>query len=195
MINNIIVWGDGGHANMIKSIVIANYPKVKTHLVSKSEELDYLKLAQNRSSLSIIGVGDTNLRIKLLDRLNKFSIKWITLISKSAIISKNTKIGKGTVIMPGVILNNNVEIFSHCIINSGSIIEHDSKVGFNSFIGPGSVVAGNCTVADNVTINSSVTLAPNVIINDNIIVGASSFVKNNLIISGTYFGVPAKKKI
>ena len=46
-----------------------------------AEQLEHIKSTELVNRLDIF----LNLRIKLLDRLNKFSIKWITLISKSAI--------------------------------------------------------------------------------------------------------------
>lgn len=191
-VKNTLIWGDGGHAKMIYSLICNDENFGKIHLISKHDQNNYIQIAKQKNSLSVLGVGDLNVRLKIIKKLEKINVNWVTIISHKSIISKTSKIGLGTVIMPGVIINNNVEISKNCIINTGSIIEHDCKIGDNSFVGPGSVITGGCIIGKNVTINSSCTLAPNVNIFDDICVGAKSFVNKNLNSKGLYYGIPVK---
>lgn len=191
-VENTLIWGDGGHAKMIYSLICDDEKFGRVHLIGKYDQTSYIQMAKQKNCASILGVGDLNIRLNIINKLEKINANWITIISDKSIISETSKIGLGTVIMPGVIINNNVEISKNCIINTGSIIEHDCKIGDNAFIGPGSVVTGGCIIGKNVTINSSCTLAPNVNIKDNICVGATSFVNKDLNSKGLYYGIPVK---
>ena len=191
-IDKTLIWGDGGHAKMIYSLINDKKKFGKIYMISKNEENNFLKMASEKNSYSILGIGDISSRNNLLVTLNKKNVKWLTILSESAIIAKNVFLGAGTVIMPGSVINNNVKILNHVIINTGSLIDHDCKIGNNSSIGPGGVLTGGCIIGDNVEINSNVTISPNICISDNIKVGACSFVNKNLNLNGLYYGQPAR---
>lgn len=194
MIECILIWGDGGHARMLKSMVESIHTGVQVELIAQRFETNFIEIAQRESTRSILGIGDVLGRSDILRKLDCYNIQWLTLVSPHSTVMSSVTIGDGTVIMPGVMINNEAHISSHCVINTGSIIEHDAYVGRNTFIGPGTIIAGTCSIGNNTTINSNVTIAPGVSIGDSVIVGAVSFVNKDLNQTGLYFGIPVNHR-
>lgn len=141
----------------------------------------------------IIAIGNANVRKKMMEDLiiNKASIP--TLIHPRAIIGANVEFGCGTVVMAGAILNPDAKIGNGCIINTAATVDHDCEIGDYVHISVGSHLAGNVKVNGSTWIGIGSTISNNLSICDNVTIGAGAVVVKDIIESGTYVGVPAKK--
>ncbi len=210
MNKELIIVGSGNQANVISSIIdkdkikiigFYRFSKKKSNVLIKKKykifnKISEVKRINNKNLYFIVGIGDNNIRKKVVDQFNDSisNIKWYTAISDKSFISKNSKIGKGTVIMPGCIINTNSKIGNHCIINTKSIIEHDNNFLDYSSTGPGIITGGNVKVGKKTFVGMGSVIKNNIKISFNTIIGAKSLVLKNCKANSIYYGSPAKKK-
>ena len=134
-------------------------------------------------------------RIKLCNKVKEAGGKLATIIASTSHVSTYSIIGEGTVIMHQAFVNAGAHIGANCIINTFCNIEHDAQIGDQCHISTGTMVNGDCKVGDRCFIGSQSVLANGIEIGDDVIVGAASFVMQNIMKKGIYFGNPAILKI
>ena len=200
---NVIIIGTGGHAKVIADIVIKNGDKIYGFLDSDKEkkfflgyrvlgtEFDYNKFPD---CFFIIAIGNDKIREQISKILT--NAKWYNAIHPSAIISSiDVTIGEGTVVMANAVINSCARIGNHCILNTSSIVEHDNVIADFSHVSVGVKLGGTCSIGRHTWIGIGATITNNINICDNCIIGAGAVVVKNISVSGTYIGVPAKKKL
>ena len=146
----------------------------------------------------IITVGfikNPAIRIKIYNRIKEAGGKLATIVASTARVSRYTTLGEGTVVMHQAFVNAGAHIGANCIINTFSNIEHDAQIGDQCHISTGTMVNGDCKVGDRCFIDSQCVLANGIEVGDDVIVGAASFVGQNIMKKGIYFGNPAILKI
>lgn len=141
----------------------------------------------------IIAIGNATIREKLSEKL--CGVEWYTAIHPTAVIANlDTTISEGTVIMANAVINSGAQIGRHCIINTGAIIEHDNKLDDFVHISVGAKLAGTVHVGRRTWIGIGATVSNNVNICNDCMIGAGAVVVKDINVSGTYMGVPAKRK-
>lgn len=141
----------------------------------------------------IIAIGNAYVRKRISERL--IEVKWYTAIHPTAVISEfDVTIGEGTVIMANAVINAGAKIGKHCIVNSSSVVEHDNFIENYSHISVGAKLAGTVFVGELSWIGIGACVCNDVKICQNCMVGAGAVVINDIEESGTYVGVPVKKK-
>ncbi len=142
-----------------------------------------------------VAIGNGKIRKNIQQQLENANKSIATLVHPNAVIGENVKIGKGTVVMAGAVVNPSTAIGEGCIINTCSSVDHDNIIGDFVHISVGSHLAGTVKVADFTWIGIGATISNNISICEDCMIGAGAVVVNNLTESGTYIGVPARKKI
>ena len=205
MINNgvkeIVIIGAGGHAKVIADIVLKNGDKIIGFLDGSHPEgefLGYPKLGKDVDYTKyldcyfIIAIGNAGVREKLVSSMT--NAKWYTAIHPSAIISKiDTSIGEGSVVMANATINSGAHIGKHCIVNSNSVVEHDNRIGDYVHVSVGAKVSGTVHVGARTWIGAGATISNNVNVCNDCMLGAGTVVVKDILESGTYIGVPARK--
>lgn len=120
-------------------------------------------------------------------------IPFANIIADPAYIDKTAIVGEGIMIYPGVIIDKNARIGNNTILNLGCVICHDTVVGESCFIGVRSAVSGFCKIGNCVFMGTSATVVDNISICDKVVVGASALVTKDIMIPGTYVGIPHKR--
>lgn len=136
-----------------------------------------------------VAIGSSEIRKRLSN-----GKKLVSLIHPNSVIAEGVRIGEGTVVMAGAVVNPDTIIGKGCIINTSSSVDHDCELGDYVHIAVGSHLCGTVKVDDNTWIGAGATISNNVTICDNCIIGAGALVINDITSSGTYIGIPAKKK-
>jgi len=119
------------------------------------------------------------------------------------VLEDNVFIGPFVEIQSDVAVGRNTKIQSHSFLCSLVTIGSDCFIGhgvmfINDLFSTGSPSAGNkdlwkeTKIGNNVSIGSNATILP-VAICDNVVIAAGAVVTKDIIISGTYGGVPAKR--
>lgn len=203
MSDNVIIIGTGGHAKVIADIVLKNGDVLLGFLDdnrSKGEiilgypiigNIDDIYLFYDIASF-IIGIGDNFVRKSIA---NKYNVKWYTAIHPSASIAIDEMIDNGTVIMANTVINTSAKIGKHCIINTGAIVEHDDIISDYVHISPNAALGGTVNIGECTHIGIGASVKNNINITSKCIIGAGSVVVKDIDKSGTYVGVPARRKV
>lgn len=191
---DIVIFGASGHAHVIADIIKAEGNRVLAFLDDDIDKYDCAGPISNyikyKNCEFVIGIGNVDAR----EKLSQLNLKWHTAIHPSAIISDSASIGEGTVIMPNAVVNAGTKIGKHCIINTSAVVEHDNVVGDYCHISVGAKLGGTVVVGKKCWIGIGSTINNNISISELCIVGAGAVVVDCLKESGTYIGVPARKK-
>lgn len=199
----LIIIGAGGHGKVIADIAKLNGYKeiyfldddINKHkigeyqIIGTSKDIDKYKEKYD----FIVGIGNNKIRKRFSLILNERKIKQPSLIHPSAVIDQTVNIGQGTVVMANVVINADSKIGNGCIINTSSSIDHDCLISNYIHISPGVHIAGTVSVGECSWVGIGATVKNNVYIGSDCIIGAGSVVIDNLLESGTYIGVPARR--
>jgi len=146
---------------------------------------------------------------------NRLHIGKYSIISDSAIIEDGATIGPyceihdGAHIKKGAVLQGRNRIGPHCVIGenvtlkNGAVLTNHTTIEDNVFMGPNSIVLGddlsrngkqNTLIGANTQIGAGTIIKAGKSICDNVIIGALTFVNKDITHSGTYVGIPVKRK-
>ena len=101
---------------------------------------------------------------------------------------------EAAVLLPKKQVPAGAKIGEHCIINTGAIVEHDNILENYVHISVGAKLAGTVHVGRATWIGIGASVSNNLSICENCMIGAGAVVVKDITESGTYIGVPAKKK-
>lgn len=197
--NRLIIIGASGHGKVVADIAKQNGYEDIVFLDDDPEIHDcagYPVLGPSTKVPELDGdvfvaVGNASVRKMMMERYEDRVFP--TLIHPSAIIAEGVTIGVGTVIMAGAIINPGTKIGKGCIINTASSVDHDCCVADYCHIAVGAHVCGTVSVGDETWIGAGATISNNISIIKNVTIGAGAVVVRDIMESGTYVGVPAKK--
>lgn len=200
--NKIIVFGCGGHARSIISVIWESDKETEIILVDgNAGEEEYIlgckvmrefKIRDN--DRYIIAIGDNLKRRQIYSQMKSGHAGYcILLVSLYANIGMDAQIGMGTFVAPNVYVGSQAIIGDNTILNTGSIVEHEAIIGNHTHIAPGAIICGRTRIGNNVFCGAGSTIIDKITICDNVTIGAGAVVKENILVAGTYVGVPAKR--
>lgn len=200
MCKKIILIGAGGHGLVVAEIALLNgYREVYFLDDNINKEYDYPILGKIESFPKyndcdfFVSIGNNHFRKKIIENLLNENKSLATLIHPSAIISKGCEVGIGTVIMPGAILNCKSKIGQGSIINTASIVEHENEIGNFVHLSPGCHLSGQVKIQDETWLGTGCNVVNNVSICKKCIIGAGSTITDDIDMSGTFVGTPARR--
>ena len=141
-----------------------------------------------------VAIGNAKVRKKLTEQLKVLGATIPVLIHPNAVIGEWVTIGEGTVIMAGAVVNPNCVIGKGCIVNTCSSVDHDCCIGDYVHVAVGTHIAGTVKIKDNTFIGAGVTIKNNVNVCCDCIIGAGAVVVKDIEETGTYVGVPARRR-
>lgn len=199
--NRLIIIGAGGHGKVVADNAIKNgYRNICFVDDNATNEVIGLPIIGTVAEIVnfddgntdfIIGIGDNLIRKAISE---KYNVNWVSLVHPSAQIAFNAKIGKGTVVMANAVVNVCATVGEHCIINTGAIVEHDNEIGDYAHISPCVALGGTVRVGSLAHIGIGTSVKNNTVICADCVVGAGAVVVKDVCESGTYIGVPIRKK-
>ena len=157
-------------------------------VVGKTADVD--KYIEN--SDVIVAIGNAKIRQDITEDLIKKGANLPILIHPSAIVSDSATIGEGSVVMAGAVINPCVKIGKGAIINTCSSVDHGSVIGNYCHISVGARVTGSVEIGNRVFFGAGAVVINNKSIASDTIVGAGAVVVEDIIMKGTYVGVPAR---
>lgn len=207
MNNKIIVFGSSGHARSISVILerldyeivgfIDSYlpkgEKVLNYRVIGDETILKNCIHEFEVNKVVVGVGDINSRIKVVNLINEINpnIEFPTIVSPDSSVANYTKIGQGTVVFSNTFINVETKVGDFCVVNSGSIVEHNTIIGDYCTISPGANLGGDVDIKANTFIGSSATIIQKKKIGKNVVIGAGAVVTKDLPNNVLAVGIPA----
>lgn len=195
--NKLVIIGAGGHGRVAADIARFNGYEDIIYLddadipIASGKVTDYLKYADAEF---VAAIGNGLIRRKLQTMLIERGCKVVTLIHPSAVIGSDVVIGEGTVVAAGAVVNTGARIGAGVILNTCCSVDHDCMIGDYCHVSVGAHLAGSVMVGRMTFICAGATVINNISICDECVIGAGAVVVKNIEESGTYVGVPAKKK-
>ncbi|MCQ2516609.1 MAG: acetyltransferase [Saccharofermentans sp.] len=199
--NRLIIIGASGHGKVVADIAIKlGYMDI----VFLDDDLDRkecngYKVVGTVADYSkydcdfCVAIGDISIRSSIIKNLISCGKSLPVLVHPNTVIADDVVIGRGSVIVAGAIINPNAKIGEGCIINTAATVDHDSIIGDYCHVSVGVHVAGTVKVGNYTWIGTGAIVNNNLYICDNCMVGAGAVVISDLLESGTYVGVPAKR--
>lgn len=185
--------GYGGHAREVMAqmgvtltcFVDDNYNVEGTQPLSKFNPKEYELM---------VAIADPRDRFDIIQRLPKETKYFTWVHPTSLIMGDDVKIGEGTFIGAYSILTTNIKIGKHAILNRGNHIGHDCEIGDYFSAMPGAIVSGNVRIYDCVYMGTNSSIKEKLSIHSFSTFGMNASVVKSIEESGTYVGVPCKKK-
>ena len=203
MDKRIIVYGAGGHAKVIISmlrlmdweiagLIDDNVPA--DTLVSGVKVLGGAGLladlrSQGISNVvnSIGGIGDYLARWNVFQQLRELDFSFPTLVHPSAFVEDSAVLSDGVQILPQSYVSSESTIGFGTLINAGVVISHDAEIGRCVNMSPGALIAGNVKVADFAQIGMGATINIGVRIGSEARIGNSAVVKADVPAGGRVY--------
>lgn len=142
----------------------------------------------------IVAIGNSAVRERIQKALSARGLRIATLIHPSAIVAEDTVIGEGTTVMAGAVINPGAVLGNGVIVNTCASVDHDCRIGDYVHISVGARIAGTVTVGEGTWIGAGAVISNNTAVTAGCVIGAGAVVVKDITESGTYIGVPAKKK-
>ncbi|MBO4962394.1 MAG: acetyltransferase [Clostridia bacterium] len=201
MKDKLLIIGAGGHGkvaidiakNYYKTIIIADDFK-QGEVLSCKIIGGVEKALQGEKCDFFVALGDNKLREQIFDKFVSCGFTAVSLVHPSAIIAEDVVIGRGSIVMAGAVINPSVSIGIGCIINTCSSVDHDCVIDSFTHLCPSTHFAGGVKVGKYNTFGIGTIVINNITICDDAYFGAGAVVVKDVNLSGTYIGVPAKKK-
>ena len=190
--NNIIIFGAGGHAKSVISIIEAEAKwKIEAlfvppeHASVADSILGYPVITgsiQNlpQSTQGIVAIGDNDARSQVSKSLQKHGIQLVSTIHPKAVLARDVKIGAGSIVHALSVVGPNVSIGRNAIISAMVTIGHDSKIANNAHLTPGVHLGGEASVGHSTFIGMGAVIFPKVTIGENVRIGANSVIRKDV---------------
>lgn len=141
-------------------------------------------------------VGDTDLKIRFVEKIKQRGGKFVNIIDNTAIVTSGVKLGEGVRVGPFNAISNNVKIGDHTTLLTSVVVGHDVTIGDFCQIGTFCHFGGFSSIGNRSTVHPQVVVLPKVSIAEDTIIGAGSLVVRNVKVPNqTLFGSPAKPLI
>ena len=206
MNKKLLIIGASGHGKVVADIA------TKMNCYEEISFLDDREEVKNCMQFSVVGkvkdvynyleeadifvaIGNPEVRERMINDLKNNNAIVPTLIHPNSVIGENVLIGKGTVIMAGAIINPDTKVGEGCIINTSASVDHDCNLGDYTHVSVDAHLAGTVTLGKGTWVGVGASIINNISVCDNVMIGAGAVVVKDILESGTYVGVPARKMI
>lgn len=202
MNNSVVLFGAGGHARSLISLVNTSGLKIsgiydESYTSDVREEIYSIRVIGTITDYKgfekiILSIGDNKKRrgyfLSYRPNLYRNSI-----IHPTSQIDSTAKIGDFNNIFANTVLNSSVSVRENNIINTGAIIEHEVIIGSHNHISVGAIICGRSSLGDCCYIGAGAVIIDKVEICSNVTIGANAVVITSIDQPGVYVGNPAKR--
>lgn len=151
----------------------------------ESKKLDYV----------FVTIGENQKRREIFEMIAESHYDCLmNIISRSAVVLSPDSIeGRGIFVGHGAFIGAKVLIKDNSVINTGAVVEHHSEIGAHCNVAPNATINGLTKLSEEVYVGSGAIIIQLKEICPKVVLGAGAVVVKNIVESGTYVGVPARK--
>lgn len=197
--SRLIIIGASGHGKVVADIAKLNG---YTHIAFLDDDesikdcagypvLGVVDCADSLEGALFVAIGQANVRKRLMDRYRERNFP--VLIHPNAVVADSVEMGEGSVVMAGAVVNPYSVIGKGSIINTSASVDHDCALGDFVHVSVGAHLCGNVWVDEGTWIGAGAVVSNNVAVCSGCMIGAGAVVVKDVLLSGTYVGVPARR--
>ena len=204
MAGEIIVFGAGGHAQVVLESLLRADPGAQILLCDDAAEPGATLLgrpvAAGRGEIERRGagtrvvpaIGSNAARAARRAWLAEIGAEPWSVVDPRAAVSRSASIGCGVFVAPGAVINAEARIGDAVIVNTGASIDHDCEIGFAAHVAPGARLCGGVAVGARTLLGTGASVIPGVRIGADAVIGAGSVVIRDLADGRRVAGNPAR---
>ncbi|WP_229732457.1 acetyltransferase [Muriicola marianensis] len=200
--NQIIIYGAGGHSQVIRSVLELSDCSVSQMYDDKKSGWHHAATDVNpgiRENLDNFPVTDAPVIIAIGNNLERSEIagmmegsNFINAVHPSVIVDKTSVLGAGTVAFAGVIVQANTRVGKHVILNTGASVDHDNVIGDYAHISPKAVLCGHVEIGEGTHVGAGAIVIPSVKIGKWCTIGAGAVIIRDVPDYCTVVGNPGR---
>ncbi len=152
----LLILGAGQYGQLVKELARNHYTTIDflddNSNVAIAPLNSYKELKEEYQN-AIVAIGNNDVRMEWLEKLETEGYNIPTLISDKAYGSPSSEVAKGCIVEPMVSINTAAKIEKGSIISSGAVVNHNSIVKFgchidcNAVVGAGAIVPEKTNIA------------------------------------------------
>jgi sugar O-acyltransferase (sialic acid O-acetyltransferase NeuD family) len=169
-------------------------PRFETPGLRLRAEDEFLRSADPKNDLFVIGIGSPRVREEVARRFHPLGFESPVLVHPAASIGPRVTLAGGTILMALAALETDITVGLHGFINQHVSVAHEGQVGDYVCLGPGVHLAGNVTIGNGCDLGTGAVVRPGVTIGAGTVVGAGAALITDHSGGGTLVGVPARPK-
>lgn len=198
----LLLFGAGGHGRVLADAALGNPAWLKILASDRNPQMCHgellpgVKLVLPETVLSLpmavhVAIGNNLAR----EREASFwgAQRLVSIVHAAAVVSRFSQLGAGSFVAAGAVVAPGAMMGVGVIVNHAAVVDHDVQIGDFSHIAPHVTLGGAVVVGRRVLLGAGAVVLPSVQIVDDVIVGAGAVVTANIVQSGTYAGVPARR--
>ena len=207
-IKKIVVYGAGGHGQVVADILICMQRSGKSVLpvgfIDDNPGLKHntflgISVFGSESELPhiahdalVVAIGNNETRKKVAMRMAAAGEKFFAAIHPSAVIAADTIIGQGCMICAGAVVNTGSVIGDHVILNTGCTVDHHNHIGNFVHIAPGVNLGGEVQIDEGVLTGIGSCVLPRTSIGAWAVIGGGGVVRKNIPAGALAVGNPCR---
>ncbi len=145
----LLILGAGEYGKLVKELAQTKYSTVD-FLDDNSDvaigKLDDYKELFGRYRDAVVAVGNSEIRLAWLDKLEQAGYRLPTVVSDRAFVSPSAELGSGCIVEPMAVIHTGAAIGRGSIVSSGAVINHNVAVEPGCHIDCNAVVGADVTV-------------------------------------------------
>ena len=141
---------------------------------------------------AVCGVGEPQLRFRLVERAKSVGARFFSVIHPGAILTRWVTLGEGTIITAGCLLTNRIRIGDHVLVNLDCTIGHDTVIEDFVTLSPGVHVSGNVIIREGSSVGTGANIIEKKTLGAWSTLGAGTTVVQDVPDNSTVVGVPGK---
>jgi sugar O-acyltransferase (sialic acid O-acetyltransferase NeuD family) len=207
--NDVVFWGATGQAKVLQEALIGTEyqlvalvdnrrtPSLWPNIPLLSGQLGLEEWLKKRGGIgnlyATVAVGGNRGkdRIELLDLLEIYGFKLLSIVHRTAFVASDVLMGEGCQILAQAAVCTNTRLGRGVIINTAASADHDCIIGNGVHLAPGARLAGEITVGNRTHIGIGALVLPRLHIGDDVTVGAGAVVTKDIPSGITVIGCPA----
>lgn len=209
MADDFVLWGSGGHAKVLASLlrtrgsrvvalfdsspVEAALPNVPLFVGREGFGQWYSTWGENTRLCGAVAIGSATLaRIELLGLFVQHGILVPPIVHPAAAVCDDATLDRGSQVMAGAVVSSNARVGEVTIVNHRATIDHECVLGAGVHVAPGATVCGCVNIGDHAFVGAGAVILPRLKIGAHAVIGAGAVVTRDVAPGTTVLGVPAR---
>ncbi len=157
---NLLIIGAGQYGQVAREAAEAMGCFSKIEFVDDRSPLaigttDDLKKFRDEFSSAFVAIGDPDIRLTLIERLDRQGYTLPTLIHPRSYVSPTASVGRACIIEPFAVIQSGAVIGDGCLISAGAVVNHNATLECGCHIDCNATVGARITVKQKTKIESN----------------------------------------